>query len=317
MNLPSSAEVINVLGIATQLGADESLRLCGMVFDNATNAIMITDADAGILAVNRAFTRITGYNAAEVIGKNPRLLSSGRHDREFYHHLWNSLHTTGEWQGEIWNRRKDGALYAEWLTINAVRDRRGAVTHYVAIFSEITAHKRAVERIEYLAHHDVLTGLPNRTLLEDRINQAMRQAQRESHPVAVLFVDLDGFKDANDAFGHSIGDLLLQTVAERLCSCVRAADTVVRLGGDEFVVVPYVREAQDATNVAGKIIAALAQPFTVHGQVLRISGSIGISLYPGDGTDAKTLIMRADDAMYAAKRAGGNTYRFSKKEGAA
>ncbi|MCL4316357.1 MAG: diguanylate cyclase, partial [Gammaproteobacteria bacterium] len=219
------------------------------------NGIIITDTRNNILSVNRAFTEITGYTEDEVLGKNPHILNSGRQGPAFYQELWESLALRGRWQGEVWNRRKDGALYAEWLSISAVCNEQGDVTHHVAIFSDITERLLAADQVRRLAYHDPLTGLPNRALLYDRISQLLLQARREQHPVAVLFVDLDYFKDVNDLFGYAVGDLLLQAVAERLQNCVREADTVARLGGDEFVVVSAVQQARDVVGVAQKIAA--------------------------------------------------------------
>jgi diguanylate cyclase (GGDEF)-like protein/PAS domain S-box-containing protein len=278
------------------------------VFDEATNGIMITGADNNILAVNRAFTDITGYTPDEVVGKHPRLLSR-REGTAFYQEPWASPGVSGRWQGEVWNRRKDGALYAAWLSISAVCDEEGAVTHHVAVFSELTERLLCAEKVRCLAYHDPLTGLPNRALLYDRINRLLLQARREQRPVAVLFVDLDYFKDVNELFGYAAGDLLLQAVAERLQDCVREVDTVARLDGDGFVVVSALRRAADAPEVAQKIVTALARPFLIHERELYLSASVGVSLSPYDGEDAETLIIAADLTMYQAKQEGGG-YRL-------
>ncbi|MFP5345063.1 MAG: diguanylate cyclase domain-containing protein, partial [Gammaproteobacteria bacterium] len=227
----------------------------------------------------------------------------------FYQEPWEGPGVSGRWQGEVWNRRKDGALYAAWLSISAVCDEEGAVTHRVAVFSEITERLLSAEEVRRLAYHDPLTGLPNRALLYDRISRLLLQARREQRPVAVLFVDLDYFKDVNELFGYAAGDLLLQAVAERLQNCVRETDTVARLGGDEFVVVSALRRAADAPEVAQKIAAALARPFLIHERELYLSASVGVSLSPCDGEDAETLIIAADLTMYQAKQEGGG-YRL-------
>lgn len=302
--------MLNAEAVSSPLQAQEKLRLYSMVFEHTTDGIMITDTDNNIVAVNRAFSEITGYTLDEVLGKNPKILNSGRQSQAFYQDLWQCVNTRGRWQGEIWNRRKDGALYAEWLSISAVCNEQGDITQHIAIFSDITERSLAVDQVRHLAHHDPLTGLPNRALLYDRINQMLLQARREERPVAALFVDLDYFKDVNDLFGHAAGDLMLQTVAGRLKGCVREADTVARLGGDEFVVVSSLQQAGDAAGVAEKIAAALARPFIIHERELYISASVGISLSPGDGDDVETLIVNADLAMYQAKQEGGGGYQF-------
>ncbi len=302
--------MLNAEAVLSSLQAQEKLRLYSMVFEDTTDGIMITDAHNHIVAVNRAFSEITGYTLGEVLGKDLETLGSGRQGEAFYRDLWESLSLRGRWQGEIWNRRKDGALYAEWLSISAVCNEQGEVTHHIAIFSDITERSLAVDQVRHLAYHDPLTGLPNRALLYDRINQMLLQARREERPVAALFIDLDYFKDVNDLFGHAVGDLMLQSVAERLKSCVRAADTVARLGGDEFVVVSSLQQAEDVEAVAEKIVAALARPFIIRERELYISASVGISLSPGDGDDVETLLIAANLAMYQAKENGGNGYRY-------
>ena len=290
-------------------------RLFATVFESNPAAIMITDRHNVILAVNPAFTRLTGYEVDEVLGKTPSMMKSGRHDAAFYQAMWEALRDNGEWSGEVWDRRKDGSLYPKWLHISVVhdmcRDGRGEPAFYVASFTDISERKEAEERIRLLAYHDVLTGLPNRLLLLDRLEHAMANAQRGHHHLAVMFIDLDRFKNVNDSLGHAAGDELLREVAGRLRACVRDVDTVARLGGDEFVVVLENLETEvDAVSVANKIQLAFGRSIGVHGQTLHVSTSIGIALYPEDGQDAATLMRNADTAMYQAKAAGCNNYQF-------
>jgi diguanylate cyclase (GGDEF)-like protein/PAS domain S-box-containing protein len=292
--------------------AEQLARLYARVFESSGEAVIIADAQQRIVAVNPAFTRITGYAAGEVLGRNPSLLASGRHDAEFYQRMWHALQTTGHWQGEIWNRRKNGELFAERQTISAVRDERSQITHYVAIFSDITERKAVEARMVHLAYHDALTGLPNRLLLVDRLQQAIAAGRRNGEQVAVMLLDLDGFKQVNDTLGHLAGDALLRLVAQRLVECVRESDTVCRLGGDEFVLLlQRVRQPPDVGRVASKIQSAIGAPSPLGpaGEA-RVTPSIGIALCPQDAMDAESLLQRADAAMYEAKRAGRNAYRF-------
>lgn len=296
---------------ALQVRADAEMRLSATVFETTSEAIMVTDAQNMIVAVNGAFTDVTGYVREEVLGTNPRFMNSGRHDEAFFQGMWKSLEESGKWHGEVWNRRKNGEIYPEWISIGAVRDRQDRVSHYVAIFTDITERKEAEERVRHLAHYDALTDLPNRTLFFDRLSQALIQARRDDTKAAVMFIDLDRFKNINDTLGHSVGDLLLQGVAVRLSQCMRQGDSVSRQGGDEFVVLlPEVGQAEDAAVVAQKILNAIAQPFHVEGHELRVSCSIGISFYPNDGDDAETLMKNADTAMYRAKDSGRSNYQF-------
>ncbi len=297
--------------ITEQVHAQEQMRLANQVLANSHEAVLITDADNTILSVNRAFTEVTGYTAEEVIGRNPRILSSGRQDKEFYRNMWEQLRLEGTWRGEIWDRRKNGEIYPKWLDISTVHDEHGRLTNYIALFSDITERKATEAQLEFMAYHDPLTKLPNRILLRDRFEQAMSLAQRGEVLVALLFLDLDQFKAVNDSLGHEVGDQLLLAVAERISRCVRDTDTVSRLGGDEFVILLNdLREAGDATLVAQKILDHLDAPFTIGHHALNTSFSIGITLYPDDGTDFDTLMKLADTAMYYAKDAGRNTYRF-------
>lgn len=287
------------------------IQLAATVFDASSDAIIITDSDNSIISVNAAFCEITGYSAQDVIGQTPEILNSGRHDIGFYHAMWRDLLETGRWSGEVWNRRKNGEIFAELLTINAVRNYRGEISHYVSIFADITEHKQTEEHMRHLAHYDALTNLPNRTLFNDRLGQALINAQRDNGKAAVMFLDLDRFKNINDTLGHGIGDLLLQEVAVRLTGCVRQGDTVSRLGGDEFVVLlPELNDEKDARLVAQKLLNAAVFPMVLEGRELHISASIGISYYPMDGANAETLMKNADVAMYRAKEEGRNNFQF-------
>lgn len=293
--------------IETERGHTEQLRLAASVFSTTRDGVTIADAEGNIVAVNAAFSEITGYQESEVLGRNPRLLKSHRHDDEFYRAMWKDLTHDGRWAGEIWNRRKSGEVYPEWLTITRVQNEQGVTTHYVAVFSDISVRKREQERLTHLAHYDLLTNLPNRLVLEDRVVHAIQRARRDEMLCALLFLDLDDFKPVNDAHGHLVGDQLLQAVAVRFAEALREEDTVARLGGDEFAVLLeqlYARE--DAEAVAAKIKAALATPFAVNDSAVQIGVSIGVSFFPDDGADFTSLLQHADEAMYEAKRAKGN-----------
>ncbi|HEX5127037.1 MAG TPA: EAL domain-containing protein, partial [Rhodocyclaceae bacterium] len=303
--------VLTLSDITAQRRAEEELRLAATVFDSSIEAIMITDAKRNILSVNKAFSALTGFTAAEVTGQTPTLLSSNRHDLEHYETIWSEARSQGYWQGEIWQRRRNGSEFPEWLSISAVRDRSDVITHFVAVFSDITERKAAEARIAFLAHHDPLTTLPNRTLFQDRLEQALARAERNHMMVALLFLDLDRFKTINDSLGHLAGDRLLQSVAERLQHCVRDTDTICRQGGDEFLIVlADITDADIPARIADKILRRLSEPFEIDGHTLGTSFSIGIAVYPTDGQDADGLMKDADTAMYHAKESGRNTYRF-------
>lgn len=294
---------------------EEALRLAAIVINTVDEAVMVTDASNLIVAVNPAFTRITGYAEAEVLGKNPHILSSGSHPQLFFKEMWTTLVATGSWRGEIRNRRKSGELYVEWLSIKLLRDERGHLINHLAVFSDISARKAEEERINHLAHYDGLTDLPNRTLITDRLRQALSKAKRDRTRMGLMFIDLDKFKPVNDNLGHAVGDLLLVEVANRLRESIRASDTVARLGGDEFVVLlPTLEQEADAVLVAEKIRYALNQPFEVAGHVLDISSSIGVAVYPEQGTDEKLLLINADIAMYHAKKSGRDAVRVYRPE---
>jgi diguanylate cyclase (GGDEF)-like protein/PAS domain S-box-containing protein len=289
---------------------ERELRIAGTVFENATEAIIVTDARNRILRVNPAFTAITGYTPGEVLGRNPSLLKSGRHDAAFYVDMWGALHERGHWEGEIWNRHKNGDTYVEWLSIVKVDDEQG-VGQYLAIFHDITRRKATEELLHYKAHHDALTDLPNRTLFNDRLQAAFNQARRYHRVFALLLVDLDYFKDVNDTLGHAAGDELLIEAARRLSSCVRESDTVARQGGDEFAVILSEMASDDeAEIIARRAVDLLSEPYHLDAGTARISACVGIALYPHHGQDAEQLQRNADMALYAAKEGGRNTYRI-------
>ncbi|CAK0768354.1 diguanylate cyclase [uncultured Gammaproteobacteria bacterium] len=299
------------IDITERRRVDEDLRLAASVFLNISEAILITDTAGTILSVNPAFTDITGFSAEEAIGKSPRLLKSDHHADEFYRGMWSELRETGRWQGEIWNRRKDGGAYLQWQTISAVLDGVGLPVRYVSVFTDITELHQKDERIKHQAYHDALTGLPNRLLLLDRLEQALAVARRDLTRVAVLFLDLDRFKLVNDSLGHDVGDRLLVTVAKRLQNAIARSDTVARLGGDEFVLVlGDFASTADVAHVAERLIVKLLEPVKLDGHKVHVTTSIGISIFPQDGEDARTMLRNADTAMYRAKEEGRNTFRF-------
>jgi diguanylate cyclase (GGDEF)-like protein/PAS domain S-box-containing protein len=285
----------------------EHLKHAATVFESTAEGVMITDLQQRITAVNRAFTSITGYSEAEALGQSPRLLSSGHHDSAFYAAMWHNLNASGHWQGEIWNKRKNGELYPEWLTISAVRDSDQQITHFVGVFADISSLKHAQANLDHQAHHDPLTGLPNRMLFEARLHAALEDARLDKRMDAVLFIDLDRFKHINDSLGHPVGDQLLKSIATRLKSHLRDIDTVARLGGDEFIILlPGLQQDDDAELVANKLLDCFSLPFQFDEQELFISASIGISRYPDDGDDVATLVKNADAAMYRSKARGRN-----------
>ncbi|MBC9252478.1 diguanylate cyclase [Pseudomonas alcaligenes] len=289
----------------------ERLHQAATVFESTAEGVMITDLNQRISAVNRAFSEITGYSETEALGQSPRLLASGQHDSAFYAAMWHQLAAEGHWQGEIWNRRKNGEIYPEWLTISAVRDQSDSITHFVGVFADISPLKHAQARLDYQAHHDPLTGLPNRLLFESRLNAALTDARTDDRQGAVLFLDLDRFKHINDSLGHPVGDLLLKSIAERLREQLRDIDTVARLGGDEFIVLlPGLHQPRDAERVATKLLACFSPPFQADSHEFFISASIGISLFPEDGNDVATLVKNADAAMYSSKAKGRNRIEF-------
>ena len=297
--------------ITAQKAAEKALRLAASVVAQTHDGVMVCDAQRHIIDINPAFTRITGYTEAEVLGRKPSMLSAGSKNRGQYQDMEAALRAHGHWEGEFWNRRSDGSLYAIASTLNTVCDDAGEVTHYINVFSDVTERKHQNEHLELLAHFDPLTRLPNRTLLADRLAQAMARVQPEQHRLAVCFMDLDGFKAVNDTHGHEAGDELLVIVARRLEAHVRTDDTVARQGGDEFVILlnglPNLAECERA---AGRLLQAVREPIVVHGHTVQVGASIGIALYPQDGSDAETLLRYADQAMYQAKQGGRNRWVF-------
>lgn len=287
------------------------LRLAASVFEHAHEGICITDADERILEVNPTFSDLTGYSREEALGNTPRMLKSGRQNADYYAAMWQSIDTEGYWRGEVWNRRRDGELYAELLTISAVRDEQGAVTHYVGVLSDITRLKEHEQQLERIAHYDALTSIPNRLLLADRMRQAIAQTQRTNKLMAVCYLDLDSFKPINDNFGHEAGDRLLVEMSERLQSCLRGGDTVARLGGDEFVLLLLgLERVEECETALPRILEVLSRPIRLNDHEVSISASIGVSLYPVHDTDPDTLLRDADQAMYRAKQEGKNRYRL-------
>lgn len=291
--------------------AEDELQIAAIAFESQEGMI-ITDVNSVILKINQSFTRITGYTEEEAVGKKMQLLKSGIQDSYFYTEMWKSIHDAGSWQGEIWNRRKNGEIYPEWLTITAVKNKDEIITHYVGTMLDITARKAIERKIQHLAHHDALTDLPNRTLITDRLNQGLAQVRREDKMLALMFLDLDKFKPVNDLLGHDIGDSLLKEVAKRLLNCVkRESDTVSRIGGDEFVILlSRIENEGDVEIVAKNILETMNQPFSIHQHSISISSSIGIAIYPKHGIDAISLMKNADNAMYQAKKSGRNCFRF-------
>lgn len=300
--------------ISERKHAEAQLRLAAEVFEHSNEAFIITDNDNNIVLVNHAFTKISGYSEAEVMGRNPSILASGRHEPAFFRAMWEALDTKGNWHGEVWDRRKDGSIYPKRLSISRVRDPDGKPTHCIGIFSDISENKAVEARIQQLAHFDTLTGLPNRALLSERIHHDISMAQRNRSSLALLFLDLDHFKNVNDTLGHRIGDELLIEIAHRLESAMRGEDMVSRLGGDEFILVLPGADADAAAHVAGKLLAEVIRPYHIEQHELIVTSSIGIAVYPSDGEDFDTLSQHADVAMYRAKHDGRNSFRFFTSE---
>lgn len=307
--------VLRMLGtiqdVTEAKSVEEDLRLAASVFANAQQGILITDPAGSIIDANPAFCSLTGYSREEVLGGNPRKLKSGLQDGDFYRRMWTQLLADGFWRGEIWNRKKNGELYPGILEISAVTDSTGGLTHYVGTFSDITDLKRTQKALERMANYDALTGLPNRALLSDRLRLAVSSAKRHGRPLAVCFLDADGFKTVNDAHGHEVGDQLLVQLAQRLSEAVRAGDTVCRLGGDEFILLLSNLDARlELEPVLGRILSETAKPYAVLGKSLGITVSLGVTIFPADDSDPDLLIRHADQAMYEAKKAGRNCYRM-------
>jgi diguanylate cyclase (GGDEF)-like protein/PAS domain S-box-containing protein len=301
--------------ISERIHAEQQLKLFAKVFEHALEGISITDAQGNIVAVNQAFADITGFSKEEVIGRNPRILKSDRHKDEFYQNMWQSLTENGHWSGEIWNRRKNGEAYPEILSISSIRNQQGEVSHYVAVFHDITEMKTKEEQIKYHAYHDALTGLPNRYLAKDRLTVSLANARRKGTWVAVLFMDLDNFKRINDSLGHATGDMLLQEVGRRLLALIREEDTVARLGGDEFQIIAIdISSAEQVMDLAGRLIRGFSEPFQIENHDLFVTISIGAAIFPQDGTTSGILLKNADTAMYQAKQQGKDTFALFTKD---
>ncbi len=305
------AALVVVHDISGRRAAERQVRLFERVFRNALEGICITDPEGTIVAVNPAFTTITGYPAEDAVGQTPRILKSHHHDSTFYEDMWRTLVEDGRWEDEIWNRRKNGEVYPEWLSISAIPGPTGRTEYYVAVFHDITELKAKESQIQHQAHHDALTGLPNRALLRDRLGMAINGARREGRKVAVLSVDLDNFKQVNDSLGHMVGDIYLQQAAEQMRQMVRPQDTLARVGGDEFVVVLQdVENERDAAQVAERLLTRFTDPVRVQEHELFVGASVGIALFPDDGDDPDTLVRNADIAMSRAKEQGKRRYHL-------
>ena len=314
----AAGKPMRFIGIAsdiTQRRADEdSLRQAAAVFDATQEGVLVTDAEQRIVHVNPAFSRITGYASEEILGQMPTLLKSGRHDEVFYHNMWQALQQRGAWAGEVWNRRKGGEIYPQWQCIRVIHDTQGHVSHYVAVFSDITALKRSQRELDYLAHHDPLSNLPNRLLFTERVAHALERSSEEQ-PGAVLLIDLDHFKHINESLGHNVGDLLLKAIGERLQQVIPSGCTLARLGGDEFGLLhDQCGEAALAAELAQQLLHSLEAPFRLDGHELYISASIGISLFPHDADSVEQVLRNADSALFKAKSSGRESFAFYEQE---
>jgi diguanylate cyclase (GGDEF)-like protein/PAS domain S-box-containing protein len=296
--------------LAARYEAEAQLLLAGKLFEQSSEGFIVTDAQGDIVKVNQAFTAICGYTEADALGQNPRMLASGRHDAAFFQSMWSELADRGHWRGEVWNRRKDGSVYPQWLSMSRVIDAVGQATHYIAAFSDITQRKEAEDSIRRLAHFDPLTGLPNRALLSDRATHALQMSRRSNEPMALMFIDLDHFKNVNDTLGHDVGDRLLVAVTKRFNAALRDQDTLSRTGGDEFVLLLPGTDSAGSAHVAQKLLLLARQPYQIDGHELNITPSIGVALFPSDGGDYGALAKCADAAMYLAKQGGRNTFCF-------
>jgi diguanylate cyclase (GGDEF)-like protein/PAS domain S-box-containing protein len=311
-----SAIQVVLRDITERKQARDRLELAANVFSHVREGILITDAETRIVDVNQAFSAITGYSRDELLGLHARLFREGTHSAGYLDAMWRDLSAQGHWSGELWSRRKNGEAYAEMVTLSAVTDAAGRVRNYVALIVDITPMKTYQKQLEDLAHFDTLTHLPNRLLLADRLRQAMSQAQRRKQTVAVVFLDLDGFKAVNDHHGHGVGDALLVALSQRMRGALRDGDTLARIGGDEFVaVLDDLQQPEDAEPVLERLLQSAAEPVSVGAQPLQVSASMGIAMFPRDGTHADLLLRRADQSMYQAKQAGRNRYHFFSEEG--
>ena len=297
--------------VKTHLLLKNQLAMSARIFESSLDGIVVTDSDTVIQMVNPAVSLISGYSAAELIGQKTNFLKSNRHDDAFYSDMWKSINDTGSWSGEIWNRRKNGEIFPQWLAINTFRDLWGKVTNYVGVFHDMSVIKRQEDELKYQARHDALTSLPNRVFFQYRLQDSLTYSRRHDEMLAILFLDLDNFKHINDSMGHTTGDSLLQEISQRLLSCIADAGVVSRLGGDEFgVLLENVGNEENAVKTAGRIHEAMAQPFHFKTHDFFLTVSIGITFFPNDGNDAETLLKNGDMAMFRAKESGGNSYQI-------
>ncbi|MDD5216391.1 MAG: diguanylate cyclase, partial [Methylococcales bacterium] len=311
-----SGKIVRIIGtlqdVTIQREMEAKIRLAAQVFDYIGEAIVVTDENNNVTLINKVFTEITGYSSNDVLGRNPNFLSSGKQNANFYATMWDEIRANGVWKGEVWNQRKDGTVYPEILTITTMRNTHGEVINHIGIFSDITQQKRATEQIEYLAHYDSLTGLMNRMALQEAFELALLSSQKNQQLLALLFIDLDGFKAVNDNLGHDVGDEVLKITADRLRKNVRERDLIARLGGDEFVVVlTHLTDMLHIIPIADKLLHALNQSISGETKTLSITPSIGIAVYSENCNDYEKLLTSADKAMYVAKTHGKNNYQFA------
>lgn len=312
-NYDKFGRLLHAKGLRNKISDDwdleSRLRLADCVFNNSVEGICVTDSEERIIEINPTLCEISGFKKEQILGQTPRLFKSGLHEANFYRTMWQTIADFGQWTGELWNKRPDETRYAARLTISAIRNSRGKLTHYVGIMSDVTEGKRQQAHLEKIAHFDALTGIPNRLLLADRLRQAIAQAQRSGTFLAVCYLDLDGFKEINDHYGHEVGDCLLVEIAQRLNAILRAGDTVARLGGDEFVLLLWgLDNIADCNTMLQRIVENMATPVFINEHSLTISVSIGVAFYPKDAADPDILLGLADSAMYRAKFAGKNRY---------
>lgn len=297
--------------ITEEKKSDRAIKEASLVFGHTHEGIMITDADARITRVNNTFTEITGFTFEEIKGKNPRVLQSGSHDKQFYKNIWEQIINTGSWYGEINNRRKNGEYFTSLQSITAVKNKDGSVSGYVSVFSDISERKNYEKKLAHMAMHDGLTSLPNRMHFQHNLNQVIHIAKRHKYKIAVLFLDMNKFKEINDTLGHEAGDQLLKEIAKRLKECIREEDTVARLGGDEFaILLPEIKNSEDVLHIVRKILHKTSEKFSIGKKTIIPSMSIGISIYPDHAKDADTLVKFADKAMYNAKQKEKDRYEF-------
>lgn len=310
----SNGQVVGVFAAARDISQQleaERIQLSDRIFRESHDGIVITNSRGVIVDVNPMYNQITGFSRDEVIGKNPKILSSGKQSSEFYSEMWDAINKHGHWQGEVWNRKKNGELYAELLSISSLDDDAGNTLHYVGIFSDITLSKQYQEKLKFMAHYDALTKLPNRALFADRFTQAIAHSKRNESLLAICFLDLDNFKPVNDHYGHSAGDQLLVEVANRIKSNIRAGDTVSRQGGDEFaILLGSLKSHAECEQALDRVHNALSQPYIIDGHSHDVTASTGVTLYPDDNSDMDTLVRHADQAMYESKQLGRNRYQF-------